>query len=72
MVKRVAPHWLLLSAALALGGAARARAQTAVLTTTAPPAADDEDTPVCKSELRLSGAVYDAARPERSMALVQL
>jgi hypothetical protein len=36
------------------------------------PADDDELVPACKTNIRLSGAVYDTARPERSLALFKL
>lgn len=43
------------------------------LASTTQPATDPEPTPpMCKTELRLSGAVYNATRPERSFAMFQL
>lgn len=35
------------------------------------PQGSDQVIPACKTDLRLSGAVYDARHPERSFALVQ-
>lgn len=50
-----------------------ALAQTPVLTTTKPPEpAEESTTPACKTDLRLSGSVYDAEHPERSMAVFEV
>lgn len=48
-------------------------AQQSTLTSTKPPEPDDEAVmAMCKTELRLSGAVYNPAKPERSFALFEL
>jgi hypothetical protein len=68
----LARYGLLASVALTLAGAAngRAVAQEAALATSS--AADIDTAPTCTmTDTRLSGAVYDASRPERSFALVQ-
>jgi hypothetical protein len=48
--------------------------QQVVLASAAAPAAIDDDTivPACTTNMRLSGAVCDTARPERSLALFVL
>ena len=64
------------AAAFMLYGPAAAAAQEHVLTSTTAPAPESakerETTPICKTELRLSGTVYDENYPERSFALFQL
>jgi hypothetical protein len=57
------------SIALTLAGALDGRATAHAA---APATAPDHDTvPTCKTDARLSGAIYDARHPERSFALVQ-
>jgi hypothetical protein len=69
--------WLALSAALVVCAlaVAHARAQGTVLASADPPKSKsetaDEIVPVCKTDLRLTGSVYDARHPERSFVLVQ-
>ncbi len=60
-------------AMLATSGS-RAEAQEVALASVTPPEPRSGETvvPTCKTDLRLSGAVYDARHPERSFALVQL
>jgi hypothetical protein len=63
-----------LAGALVVGPVAArwVRAQETVLATTASPQEPSDDSvPLCKTELRLSGAVYNSRHPERSFALVQ-
>jgi len=66
-------HWLCVAcAAGALWSHSKGLVHAAepVLTSTAPPEPDGEEPlPMCKTDIRLSGSVYDAARPERSFAL---
>jgi hypothetical protein len=75
-VSRRAGRWLVVSVAALLAGAAAAgaQAQSAVLTSTrAPqPADNDELIPVCKTDLRLSGSLYNSTRPKRSFAIFQV
>jgi hypothetical protein len=48
-------------------------AQAQVLTSTKPPDPADESTiAACKTDLRLSGSVYDAKNPERSLAVFEV
>jgi hypothetical protein len=69
-----AAAWLTLGGSIAAiaFSALQVRAQAAVLATTASPKGpSDEIIPLCKTDLRLSGAVYNARHPERSFALLQ-
>jgi hypothetical protein len=54
--------------------AGRVHAQETVLASVTPPKSEtpDEVVPVCKTDLRLTGSVYDARHPERSFALVEV
>jgi hypothetical protein len=68
--------WLTLGGAFVMSaaGAVHVRAQATVLAAVAPPKAEpsEEVIPLCKTDLRLSGAVFNARHPERSFALVQV
>lgn len=69
--KYLAPCVALVVCAVA---ACRARGQETVLASVASPEPEPsaEVIPWCKTDVRLSGAVYNARHPERSFALVQV
>jgi hypothetical protein len=66
--------WLTLGAGGVCAVAGQADAQETVLASVTPPKPDDEGdvVPTCKTDFRLSGAVFDARHPERSFALVEV
>lgn len=61
---------LLLSLCNDMGGSARAQSNETT-TTTEPEAEDSTPLTLCKTDLRLSGAIYDSASPRRSFVVIQ-